>query len=422
MPISKCKFQRLLIITPHFRPETFRINEVAEMVAANGVSATVLTGQPNYPEGQVYSGFRSFGAGWEGGPKALAVARVPVITRGSGSGLRLFWSYLSFLVSSCVVGTFLLRGRRFDAILFYGVSPILLALAGLWFRAIKRAPLVLWVQDLWPSSLGAVGYRLGPVLNSMLEYCVRQIYRGSDMILVASRGFAADIERVGRGSIECTYHPNPAELAVAAMPPQCPGHSDVFDVLFAGNLGRASGLETVLDAAELLKVEDSIIFRLVGGGSRRDWLEQEIARRGLMNVALEGRVPSSEMPSVLRTASALLVTLTKSPAMALSLPSKTATYMATGIPLIVSADGETARIVEEAGAGLCTGAQDGEGLVDAIRRLKSLSADERASMGLAGRAYSEQWFDPSRLTCQLLEHLQTAKARYDREAKDEDDR
>lgn len=412
--MSKRKLQRLLIITPHFWPETFRINEVAQMAAASGASITVLTGQPNYPEGKIYPGFRALGAGLEKGAAGVEIARVPVISRGAGSGVRLFLSYLSFLVSSCIVGTVLLRGRKFDSVLFYGVSPILLAFAGLWFRKLKRAPLALWVQDLWPSSLGAVGFRLNPLLNRVLEHFVRRIYRGSDAILIASRGFAIDIERVCRGRVDCIYHPNPAELAVLAMaPPPSAKDDDVFEVLFAGNLGRASGLETVLEAAQILRADRSISFRLLGAGSRRRWLEQEISRRELPNVTLEDRVPSSAMPSVLARASALLITLAKSPAMALSLPSKTTTYMASGIPLIVSADGETARVVKEAGAGLCASAQDADALAQAIKCLQGLSAPERAAMGRAAKAYSLQWFEPSRLACRLVEHLQTAMEQYD---------
>lgn len=417
--MSTRKLQRLLIITPHFWPETFRINDVAQMAVEGGASVTVLTGQPNYPEGKVLQGFSAFGAGLKDSPSGVAIARVPIISRGRGRGFRLFLNYLSFLISSCVVGTFLLRGRRFDAILFYGVSPIFLAVAGLWFRAIKRAPLALWVQDLWPGSLDAVGYRVNPLLNRALEWLVRLIYRGSDVILIASRAFAIDIQRICGSNVECIYYPNPAEAAVVDMTaPMLADKNGVFNVLFAGNLGRALGLDTVLEAAELLREDCSIRFCLVGAGSRRNWLEQEIARRRLTNVALERRMPSSAMPFVLAHASALLVTLVKAPAMALSLPSKTSTYMASGIPLIVSADGETARIVKEAGAGYCVGAQDAEALVDAIKRLQGLSATERAAMGRAGKAYSLKWFDPHRLSRQLFEHLQYAMEQSDLSARE----
>ncbi|HWK66432.1 MAG TPA: glycosyltransferase family 4 protein [Rhizobiaceae bacterium] len=412
--MSKCKLQRLLIITPHFWPETFRINEVAQMVASQGVAITVLTGQPNYPEGRVYGGFRAFGAALDDTPFGVIVARVPVIPRGQGSGFTLLLSYFSFLVSSCVAGAFLLRGRKFDAILFYGVSPILLAATGLWFRSLKKAPLALWVQDLWPGSLSAVGYRLSPLLTRILEFAVGLIYRGSDMILVASKAFAIDIGRIAGRDMRCVYHPNPAEIEVINRTTMTAAlaKDDKFEVLFAGNLGRACGLDTILEAAHILRTTPSIKFRLIGAGSRRSWLEQEISRLGLSNITIENRVPPHAMPAILSRASALLVILTRSPAMALSFPSKTSTYMASGTPLIVSADGETARIVEEAGAGLCVAAQDATALVAAIKRLQSMPESERAAMGEAGKAWSRQWFEPSRLASDLIGHLQGAMERY----------
>jgi len=413
VPMTKRKLQNLLIITPYFWPETFRINEVAPMVAREGVAITVLTGQPNYPEGRVYGGFRALGGGLDHTPLGVDVARVPVIPRGKGSGFRLLISYISFLISCCVVGPFLLRRRKFDAILYYGVSPILLATTGLWFRSLKKAPLALWVQDLWPGSLEAVGYRLDPLLTRILEFAVGLIYRGSDLILVASKGFEIDIRRIcGRNTL-CVYHPNPAENEVInKAAARRVARDGMFEVLFAGNLGRACGLETILEAAHQLRRAPSIKFRLIGGGSRRSWLKQEISRLGLTNITIENRVPPHAMPAILSRASALLVTLTRSPTMALSFPSKTSTYMASGTPLIVSADGETARIVEEAGAGLCVAAQDATALVAAIKRLQSMPEYERAAMGEAGKAYSLRAFEPSRLASALIEHLQGAMERY----------
>ncbi len=412
--MSNRKLQRLLIITPHFWPETFRINEVAQILASQGISVTVLTGQPNYPEGRVYGGFSAYGAGLAGTSFGVTVARVPVIPRGKDGGFQLLLSYVSFLVSSCLMGAFLLRRRKFDAILFYGVSPILLAVVGLWFKRLKNAPLALWVQDLWPGSLGAAGYRVSPLLTRVLEYAVGLIYRGSDLILMASNAFAIDIRKISGRDIRCVYHPNPAEIEVVDRPSTTDRFTKdgPFEVLFAGNLGRASGLDTMLEAARLLRSDPLIRFRLIGGGSRRHWLEQEIKRLGLTNITVENRVPPHAMPAILSRASALLVMLTRSPAMALSLPSKTSTYMASGTPLIVSADGETARIVTEARVGLCVAAQDATALVAAIRRLQSLPENERTMMAEAGKAYSRKWFDPYRLAARLAEHLQDAMERH----------
>jgi glycosyltransferase involved in cell wall biosynthesis len=401
--------RRLLIVTPNFWPETFRINEVAEVLVGLGVSVTVLTGQPNYPEGTAYPGYRAAGMGWSTTPFGVEVARVPVITRGRGGAVRLAASYTAFLASVGALGPALLRGRRFDAILFYGVSPMVPALAGLWLRWIKDAPFALWVQDLWPGNISAAGFRTGRLIDRLLRGMVRSVYRRSDAVLVVSRAFTEDIVAIAGRDVACVYQPNPAELAVMdgpRAPPPAPG-DDLFEVVFAGNLGRAVGLRTLLGAASLCLPDPSIRFRVVGAGSMRDWCAAEMVRLGLANTVLDDRVPAHEMPAILGAASALVVTLVRSHAMELSVPSKTATYLASGRPLIVAADGETARIVAEAGAGLCVPAQDPAALAAAIRRLKALPAAERDAMGKAGRAYCEQHFEPRKLGAQLVRNLET---------------
>lgn len=415
MVASHAPVPRVLIIALHFWPEPFRINEVAALLAEQGTAVTVLTGQPNYPEGKVYRGYRAGGAGWSATPFGVDVVRVPIVPRGRAGPFRLACTYASFLVSSCLAGSFLLRGRKFDAILFYGVSPTVLALVGFWFRRLKKAPFALWVQDLWPGSLDAVGYRYGPRADRVLTSIVGYIYRHCDAILVASRGFASDVRRVARRDIDCIYHPNPAEISVMeaqSAPTPKPGSFKPFEVLFAGNLGRAVGLETILETAGALACDATVRFRIVGGGSRRNWLVEEIARRGLTNIVVDDRVDPALMPQVLETASALVITLVRSPAMELSLPSKTATFLASGKPLLVSADGEVSRVVGEAGAGLCAPAQDPVGLADAIKRLQALPEEKRRAMGAAGRAYCERNFEPRDLAGRLSRHLQVAVERY----------
>jgi glycosyltransferase involved in cell wall biosynthesis len=407
----------LLIVTPNFWPETFRINEVAEVLAATGIRVTVLTGQPNYPEGRTYPGYAAWRAGWTTTPFGVRVARVPVVTRGTAGPIRLALSYAAFFASIASIGPILLRGRRFDAILYYGVSPIVPALAACWLRLLKGTPFALWVQDLWPGNLDAAGFRLGSPVLVPLRRLMRCIYRRSDAVLVASRGFDEDIRLVAGADIATTYQPNPAEVAVMDGLPASPvpgsgAGSETFDVVFAGNLGRALGIDTILDAATRCLPDAGIRFRLVGGGSMRGYCADEIARRGLTNTVLEDRVPAAQMPAILAGASALLITLVRSHSMNLSLPSKTATYMASGRPIIVSADGETSRIVEEAGAGYAVPAEDAAALADAIQRMKALPGPAREAMGAAARRYCEAHFEPRHLAARLVANLEAMMERY----------
>lgn len=148
---------RLLVLSQYFWPETFRITEVVQSLRDAGCEVTVLTGQPNYPDGVVADGYSALSVRTQV-RDGLTIHRVPLVPRGRGSALRLVANYASFVVSAAVFGPWLLRGRRFDAILVYAPSPILQAIPAVWLAWLKGAKLVTWVQDLWPESLSATGF------------------------------------------------------------------------------------------------------------------------------------------------------------------------------------------------------------------------------------------------------------------------
>lgn len=397
---------KLLILSQHFWPESFRISEVAQSLRAEGCEVSVLTGQPNYPEGKVFKGYRA----WTTVKERYAdctVHRVPLFPRGRGGALRLVLNYLSFVVTAALIGSWMLRGQRFDVILVYAPSPILQAIPAVWLAWLKGAPLVTWVQDLWPESLVATGYVRDPRMLSAVAAVVRWIYRRNDLLLVQSRAFVKPVRSMA-GRTPVAYHPNPGELAFSAL--ACTGNPAIalepgFNVVFAGNLGTVQALDTVLAAAQLLRNEADVRFVLVGSGSRSEWLRQESERLGLTNILLPGRFAPQQMPGILAQASALLVSLARDPTMAQTVPSKIQAYLAAARPIIASLDGEGARVVADAGAGVTCPAEDAKALADAVRWLKALPPEERNRMALLGRSYYERHFDPGALAVQLIGQL-----------------
>jgi glycosyltransferase involved in cell wall biosynthesis len=402
---------KVLLVSQHFWPESFRINEVVETLGQLGCEITVLTGQPNYPDGRTFPGFRWWGMGRQKNDRGLEILRVPLIPRGSAGAIRLILNYLSFIVSASLLGPWLLRGRQFDAIFVYGPSPILQVIPAILFKWIKRAPLLTWVQDLWPQSLEVTGFVRNRWLLARVASVVRWIYRRNDLLLVQSRAFIPEVESMS-GGVEVRYHPNPGEfsldkpMAADAVPLVRlePG----FNVLFAGNLGTVQALGTIVEAAELLRQENDIHIVLLGSGSRMEWAQSEISRRQLSNLRLAGRVPPEAVPPIFAQASALLVTLRRDPAMSQTVPSKIQAYLAAGIPVIACMDGEGARIVTEAGAGMAVPAEDAAALASAIRHLHATAPQERTAMGAAGRAYYRAHFDPATLGAQLIERFKEA--------------
>jgi len=178
-----------------------------------------------------------------------------------------------------------------------------------------------------------------------------------------------------------------------------------FCVLFAGNLGTAQAVETLVEAAAQLRDLEGCRMVLVGSGSMLDWIRERKAALGLDNLVLAGRFPMSAMPGIYSRAGGLIVTLKDQEIFAYTVPSKVQAYLAAGKPIIAALNGEGARVVTEAGVGLVCPAEDAAGLARCIRALHAMPEDERIRMGKAGYAYFLEHFEMTRQTERLLEIL-----------------
>lgn len=401
---------RILIVSQYFWPESFVINDIARSLALKGHNVTVLTGKPNYPEGKIAAGYRAWGIQQELYAGA-EVIRVPLVPRGNGSPWRLALNYLSFIFSGMTLAPFVLRGWAYDLVFVYAPSPLLQALPAVLLAWLKRAPLVVWVQDLWPESLMATGFVKNRWMIKVVEALVRYVYHRADSILIQSEAFRGPVTRLTGNQEKVRYYPNTAQSSQDETEKMVESElvsrlRKCFAVVFAGNLGAAQSLETILFAAKCLKAQPEIQFFIVGSGSRGAWFAQEVDRRKLANVVLTGRLPHAEMPAVFAAASALLVTLADSPALALTIPSKLQAYLAAGRPVIASLNGEGERLVRCAETGFTCPAGDAEALAAAVLKLYGLPSSERDRMGSNGRRYFEEHFEPSNRLEELIELFQ----------------
>lgn len=407
---------RILIVSQYYWPENFRINDLATELSARGHELTVLTGLPNYPDGEVFGDYQARPADYAC-HGSVEVLRVPVLPRRKGA-LRLVLNYLSFVVSGLLLGPWKLRGRRFDAIFVFQTSPITAALPALLLRRLKRAPVLMWVLDLWPDTLSAVGVVKSARLLGWVGKLVGFIYRRCDRVLVQSRAFGANVERWGGSAERVRYFPNWAEPVFVGAPEGVEVAEELagappggFDILFAGNVGEAQDFPAILDAAEALRDLSAVRWNIVGDGRALDDVRTEIARRGLQRqVRLLGRHPLERMPSFFRGAQALLVSLKKEPVFALTIPGKVQSYLSAGTPILGMLDGEGARVIEESGAGLVAPAGDGAALAARVRELMALDDAQRAEMGRRGRDYGLREFDRSTLMTTLERWMQETRA------------
>ncbi|WIM05134.1 MAG: glycosyltransferase family 4 protein [Candidatus Nitricoxidivorans perseverans] len=401
---------KLLLVSQYFWPESFRINEVAASLAARGVETVILTGKPNYPDGKIFSGYRAWGCAEEACGK-VRILRVPMFPRGSRSALRLALNYLSFIVSGTIFGPWLLRGFRPGAILVYCPSPLLQALPALLIGWLKRTPVIVYVQDLWPESLEATGHVRSRWILRGVGKVVGFIYRHADVILISSQPFAGPISRFAPNA-RIVYYPNSVDASFcdpeAGTKTDLPVLDGGFSVVFAGNIGSAQAVEVIVEAAALLADHSGIRLVILGSGSELEWMRQQVRERKLANLYLAGRFPVEAMPSLLARASALLVTLADRPIFAATVPNKIQAYMAVGRPIVACLNGEGARLVEEAEAGVAVPAEDAHGLADAILKLHRMSPQERDRLGENGRAYYRAHFDHEKLVSELIGHVREA--------------
>ena len=403
---------KLLVVSQYYWPETFGVNRLVRDLVAQGVDVTVLTGKPNYPSGKIQDGYTVFGTVAEsvGGVK---IFRVPLLPRGSRSGIRLILNYLSFAIFGLIFGPWLLRRQHFDAVFVYAPSPILQAIPAMLFSRIKNAPLAIWIQDLWPQSLSATGYVVNRFILWMVDLVVRWIYSSADVLLVQSQAF---IEHVGKQAPAATpiyFFPNSAERLR-----KC--HSDVsnpqvekwtalmrskFSVVFTGNVGTAQSMNTIIEAASLCSANQEICFFIVGFGSESQWLTREVEARGLKNIILTGWLPEEDMGTVLAAASVLLVLLLDNPIFYQTIPNKVQSYLAAGKPIIACLGGEGARVVAEARAGLICRPEDSQALAASVRELAEISEERLLQFGNNGQKYFDKHFESKMLSLSLIKLL-----------------
>ena len=381
---------KILVVCQHYYPEPFRLPDICETLVRRGHSVTVVTGTPNYPEGNIYKGYER-GAKADEMLNGVRVHRCPLIPRKTGVIYRVL-NYYSFALSSDL---YLRRVKEdFDVVFVNQLSPVMMAHGALNWAKRNGKRCVLYCLDQWPESLLAGGIRKGSAVYNLFLGVSRRIYGRADDILVTSRGFATYFDKVLKlGHKKLRYLPQYAEDLFDDVSASTEEKKQV-DFLFAGNVGQLQSVETIVEAARLLKDDEKIHLHIVGSGVALDHCK-ELAE-GLTNITFHGRRDVTEMPKFYAMADALLITLKHDPVLSETLPGKVQSYMAAGKPVVGAIDGETARLVnEEAFCGICCGAEDAEGLADAIRETAADSA-RRAEYGENARRYYKEHFRKER--------------------------
>lgn len=403
---------RVLFLTPYYPPEVgaaqTRTQDFALRLSRSGYDVSVLTTFPNYPSGIVPMEWRGKFF-WKGTDDSARIYRVwSYISPGGRFWIRLL-NNLTFAFFATLIGIWLSKP---DVIvveshpLFNGVAAIILS-------ALKRAPFVLNVSDLWPESAIQVGALKNPVLIWLAERLEQLAYRRAAIILAMSRGIWNKIRHDGiseskvllfRNAVDCdVFRPGLDGLTMRAQLGVAP---DAFIVLYAGTFGFFNDIKVILEMAARFQRENNsrVQFLFVGDGNEKRMLQDFVAQNGLTNVRLVRPIPKAAMPTLLAVSNCVVIARRNHDTG--TLPRKLFEAMASAKPVVLAASGEAKDELRMAGAGISVPPEDSASLHDAVLQL--LTNPKRADdMGRKGRQYAEVHFSLSKRASELSDHLQS---------------
>jgi len=392
---------KILIVSQYFWPEEFRINDLAIDLVNRGHEVSVLTGNPNYPKGQFYSGYGfNFKTEYY---KGIKLYRVPILPRRSNN-FFLFLNYISFLVSGSIFAFF--HREKYDKVFAVNFSPITSVIPAIIYSKKKSVKMYLWVQDLWPESVFAASTIKSKRLYFLLIKIVKYIYRNSDKILVQSEGFIKSVSEKGISKKKIFYLPNWAE-DLYFVNSQKDKYYDLmpkgFIVMFAGNIGEGQDFDSIVKAVQLTKKEEIIKWVIVGDGRKMSWLKQQIKNLGLeKNMVLLGRYPVTEMPDFFIHANIMLLTLKREKIFSLTIPSKVQSYMAFGKPIVGMLDGAGAQVIKDSNCGFYGSAGDFKALHQNIMKAYNEDSSSLTQKGLNGKYFYDENFSKKRVINTLI--------------------
>ena len=390
---------KILVVCQYYYPEPVRITDICEELVKRGNEVTVITDIPNYPMGDIYEGY-SLNEKRDEVINGVKVHRCLTIPRKKNAIMRLL-NYHSFSFFSK-----LYAGRikeEYDVVLINQLSPVMMANAGIKYAKKHNKKLVMYCLDIWPESLCAGGIKKNSLIYKIYFRISKKIYRKMDKILVTSKSFIPYIsENFDIDKSKFEYLPQYAESIF--KPKECRKTPDEnIDLVFAGNVGKAQSIDTILEAAKILKDRKNLYWHIVGDGQELQNAKEKARKEDLDHVIFYGRRPLEDMPKYYKMADAMLVTLCGDSLISQTIPGKVQTYMAAGKPIIGSANGETKEVIEEANCGFCGSADNAQELADAV--VSFIDSNNKEDIGNNSYDYYQKHFEKNNYINELIKHL-----------------
>lgn len=400
----------ILFLTDNFPPEgnapSARTFEHAREWVKEGHKVTVITGAPNFPEGQLFKGYKNK---WLLKEKieGIVVWRVKTYITANEKFLKRSLDFVSFMFSSFLFGLFT---RKVDVVI--GTSPQFFTVISAWALAkLKQAPFVFELRDIWPASITAVGAMKHNWIIDLLEKIEMFLYQQADLIISVTHSFKVELIERGILANKIKVVLNGVDLKkykpINIKNEELYGKyklKNKFVIGYIGTHGLAHSLESVLEAAEMLINKENIRILFAGGGADRSRLEQIVIKRGLTNVIMIPRQTKDKMPQLWSLCDISLVHLKDSPLFGAVIPSKIFESMAMGLPILISApEGEATKIIKDNKAGIIVPPEDPKRLSE---RICELALDKDLVRTLSDQSIiASHKFNRASLAIQMLKHV-----------------
>lgn len=389
--------KKILVVSQYFFPEQFRINDICNSWIERGYDVTVLTGIPNYPQGDFFEGY-GFNKRRNENLNGINIIRIPIIPR-KKSSMTMALNYLSFVISGWFWKLF--NKENFDMVFIYEVSPMTQALPAVWIAKKLKIPCYIYVMDLWPENFEIITGISSPLVITPLNKMVDYIYKNCNKIFTASESFKKNIQSRGVDPEKVFFWPQYAEefYHTRATKSKKIIFDDKINITFAGNVGMAQGLEILPIIGQRLKKENvNVRFNIVGSGRYLETLINEVTKNALQEYFnfLEP-VPPTEISEIFSASDFSFVSLQKNEIFSMTIPAKLQSSMACGKPILLSASGESKDIVIKAECGYASDAGDVNHLIENIKKIVKLDKKQIEKLGNNSRNYFENNFEKEKL-------------------------
>ena len=406
---------RILVVSQYFWPENFRINELVKFLKEKNYDVDVLTGYPNYPEGELFKEYKIDPIKYSNFYGAK-IYRVPIYLRRSSNEYHLFINYISFILSAIFFGYFYLRKKKYDAVFSFATSPITSAIPAIFFSKINSCKSFIWVLDLWPDIIKELNIIKNKYIYFIFSKFIKRIYISFDFILLQSNSFLDKFKKYDVDK-SLSYFPswseyNLQEQSAEEVITEFNPRDGVLNIVFTGNIGEVQNFHNVLKAAVILK-NANIRWIIIGSGRYLYELINQCKTNDVKNIFFLGQKKSSLIKFYHSIADILFITLKSGESISSTVPGKFQTYLNCNKYILGFIEGETKNLIEEIKIGSVVHPDDYKSLAKEILRLENNRSLLKIQNNI-GTSYLKQNFDKDKVLNNLVDKFNLVYSSYEK--------